>query len=81
MPPAAAASRRRGDGFTILETGLAERGAHIDQAGAEHRAVRLDHGGTVGTAETGTEIGDQAVAHQQLAWLIQPGARIDIGRR
>ena len=66
-----AAGRRslggRGDGFAILVAGLAEGGAHVDQPRAQDRAVLGDHGRAVRPAEAGAEIGDQAIADQQVA--------------
>ena len=53
-----------GDGFTVFKAGLAEAGAHVDQAGAEDGAFGLDDDGAVRAAEVATEIGDTPVLNQ-----------------
>ena len=77
MPPAAAAVGGRGDGLAVFVARLAERGAHVHQARAEHRAVFLDDGRAVGSAKAGAEIRDHTVAHQQIAQRIHAGRRVE----
>ena len=67
----------RGDGLAVFVARLAERGAHVHQAGAEHGAVFLDDDRTVRTAEAGAEIRDHAVAHQQVALRVHAGGRVE----
>ncbi len=66
----------RGDGFAVLVAGLAQGGAHVHEAGAQDGTILGNHGRAVRPAQAGAEIGDQAVAHQQVAVLVQTGGGI-----
>ncbi len=68
--------RGGGDGFAVLVAGLAEGGAHVDQARAEDRAVLGNHRRTVRSAEARAEIGDPPVrgpADRRAGRCLMPG--------
>ena len=63
----------------MLLAWLAREHLHVDQAGAQHVALAVDHLGALGgvAAQMVAEIGDLAVAHQQAARLVLARRRID----
>jgi len=66
-----------GDGLSVLVAGFAQGGAHIDQTGTQDSAVAVNRHRAVGPSQAGSEVGDDAAAHQQVALLVQAGGRID----
>ncbi len=69
-----------GDGLAVLVAGLAQRRPHVDEAGAQHRAVGVDQVRAVGPRDPAAEIGDPAVADQQRAHFVPVGRRVDQAR-
>ena len=71
---------RRGDALAVLGAGLADEGAHVDQAGRDDVAAAVDHLGAfrhAGRADAALGFADHAVGDQQVAGKIEIARRID----
>ena len=67
-----------GEDGAVLCPGLVDLRAALGEPGAQHRAIfALDHARPVRPAERGAEIGDPAVADQQLPPLVEAGSGIE----
>ena len=71
---------RRRKRLAIFGAGLADEGAHVDQAGRDHAAVAIDDLGALGHAgrmDAALGLADHAVGDQQVAGKIEIARRID----
>jgi hypothetical protein len=71
---------RRREGLAIFRAGLADEGAHVDQAGRDQPAVAIDDLGAFGHAgrmDAALRLADHAVGDQQIAGKIEVARRID----
>ncbi len=75
--PGGGGLRGGGDGFPVFQPGLAQRGAHVHQAGAQHGAIAVDLGSPIRAAEIAAVVGDQPVADQQRAGAVQAAGRVE----
>ena len=79
-PPAAAASARGCERLAIFGAGLADEGAHVDEAGRDEPAVAIDDLGAfrhARRADAALCVADHAVGNQQVAGEIEIARRID----
>ena len=79
-PPAAAAALALLQGLAVLGAGLADEGAHVDEAGREDLARAVDHLGVGGVGRCGPTSAIESVAHQHGAALLAAGGGIDEAR-
>ena len=79
-PPAAAAWLAEAKRLAVVGAGLADEGAHVDQAGRDQLAAAVDHFGAfrhAGGADAALGLADDAVGDQQVADDIEVARRID----
>ncbi len=71
---------RGGKGLAVAEAGLADEGAHVDQAGGHDLAGAVDDVGALGDAgrsDAATGLADDAVGNQDIAGAVEIPAGID----
>ena len=79
-PPAAAAWLAEAKRLAVAGAGLADEGAHVDEAGRDQLAAAVDHVGAfrhAGGADALFGLADDAVGDQQVAGEIEIARRID----
>ena len=79
-PPAAAAWLAEAMRLAVLGAGLADEGAHVDQAGRDDVAAAIDDLGAfrhAGRADAALGLADRAVGDQHVAGKIEVARRID----
>ncbi len=79
-PPAAARLARRSKRLAMAGAGLADEGAHVDEAGRDQLAAAVDHVGAfrhAGGADALLGFADHAIGDQQIAGYVEIARRID----